>query len=64
MVTPFRKKHEKCKQYKYYLRNPYKLIEDMLGVKLQWWERLYVKFFSTKQLDKATEKYIYGSLYL
>lgn len=29
----------------YYKRNPYKFCEEMLGIKLKWYQELYIKLY-------------------
>lgn len=45
---------------KKYLDHPWKMIEDVLGAKLNWREKIRCYFSVTPQLSEAIHKYIYG----
>lgn len=38
------KRSKRVEEIMYYMKNPYKFIEDFYGVKLHWYQKLWIKF--------------------
>lgn len=43
------KRSKRAEEIVYYIKNPYRLIEDLYGENLHWYQKLWIKFIILKR---------------